>query len=393
MDISLIEKKIKEKEEEIIAVLKKMIQLESKSGQEEEMAQFLADEMRRRNYDQVEFDSVGSVLGRVGQGDNVMLFDAHLDTVVAGEEAEWKHPPYEGKRVEGNIWGRGSCDDKGPLAAFLLTGELIKELGLYEDWTFYFSGTVMEEVCEGITLGHLLEEKEINPDYVVIGEASELKICRGHRGRILLEANFAGQALHASDHNDKDHAIYKALPFISAVPNLDKKLPEDPDLGQGDICVTKVECQSNSLNSTPANCKVILDRRTTTKDSKESVLQELAELPGAEEAQTKIRDFQGQSYRGVDIEAEEFYPAWIMAEDNKLIQAGIKAYENATNKEAEVDVWGFSTNGNYSQGKEGIPTIGFGPGEMELCHALNERLNLEQFWPAVKFYTMLPNYL
>ncbi len=393
MNNNLIKEKVERKEKDIINLLKEMIAIESVSGQEAEMADYVKKEMLERGFDEVLTDSVGNILGRIGNGDRVILFDAHMDTVPVGDNESWNYPSDSGEIVDQEIYGRGSCDDKGCLAAFISAGEIIKELGLYDDWTIYITGTIMEEVCEGLALGNLLKEKEIEPDYVVIGESSELKVCRGHRGRVLLEAIFKGKAVHASVHDDGNHAIYKANPFIQAVPELNKKLPVDPDLGKGDICVTKVECESNSLNSTPSSCRVILDRRTTTADSRESILEELNNLPGAEEAEIRIVELKEKAYTGKVIEAEEYFPAWTLPEDHEIVKAGAAAFEDLYNKKADIDVWGFSTDGNYSMGKKGIPTLGFGPGDMSLCHAVNERLDLDQFIKAISFYAALPAYL
>ena len=391
MNNNKIEEKIEEKEQDIINLLKEMIAIKSVSGQEAEMADYVKKEMLERDYDEVLTDSVGNILGRIGNGDKVILFDAHMDTVPVVDNETWDYPSDSGKIVDQEMYGRGSCDDKGCLAAFISAGEIIKELGFYEDWTIYITGTIMEEVCEGLALGNLL--KEIEPDYVIIGEPSELKVCRGHRGRVLLEAIFKGKAVHASVHDDNNHAIYKANPFIQAVPKLNKKLPVDSDLGQGDICVTKVECESNSLNSTPSSCRVILDRRTTTTDSRESILEELKNLPGAEDAEIRIVELEERAYTGKVIEAEEYFPAWTLPKDHKIVKAGATAFEELFDKKADIDVWGFSTDGNYSMGKKGIPTLGFGPGDMSLCHAENERLDLDQFFKAISFYAALPAYL
>lgn len=393
MKINLIKEKIKSKEQESISLLEEMIKISSVSGQEAEMADYVKNQMLKRGFDEVLTDSVGNILGRIGNGDKVILFDAHMDTVPVGENESWDYPSDSGEVVDREIYGRGSCDDKGCLAAFILAGEIIKELDLYKDWTIYVTGTIMEEVCEGLALGNLLEEKEIEPDYVVIGESSELKVCRGHRGRVLLEAIFEGKAVHASVHEDNNHAIYKATPFIQAVPELNNNLPVDSDLGKGDICVTKVECQSNSLNSTPSSCRVILDRRTTTADTRESILEELYNLPGAENAVIRIVELKEKAYTGKVIEAEEYFPAWTLPEDHKIVKAGAAAFEELFDIKADIDVWGFSTDGNYSMGKKEIPTVGFGPGDMSLCHAVNERLDLDQFIKAISFYAALPAYL
>ena len=370
-----------------------LVSIFSDTGNEENMVLKVKKLMHEFDYDEVLEDSYGNVVGKVGNGPKKILYDAHMDTVPSGDENEWSVSPYEGTIKDNKLYGRGACDDKGSLVSFLYTGKAIKDLNLAEEFTVYISASIMEETCEGVALGKMLNEKGIEPDFTVIGEASEFKICRGHRGRALIEAVFSGKSVHASVHDDSNHAIYKATPFIEAVKSLNERLPEDSVLGKGDICVTKVEVDTNSLNSTPSKCKVIIDRRTNSVDSKESILEELSELPGAEDAEINIMNFEDNTYTGKKIEAEEYFPAWVMNEDHEFIEAGKKAYQEFFDKSPEVDVWGFSTNGNYTMGKAGIPTLGFGPGKGENCHINDEYINLDEVIQAVGFYTLLPEQL
>ncbi|MFW6409590.1 MAG: M20/M25/M40 family metallo-hydrolase, partial [Halanaerobiales bacterium] len=272
-------------------------------------------------------------------------------------------------------------------------GKIIKEMGLAKEYTIYILGSISEETCEGLALGSFLKEYDINPDYVIIAEASDLKICRGHRGRALLEAKFSGTPVHASRHNEGDNPLEKALPFVQAVAGLDKNLPAKKPLGQGDIVATKIETNNTSLNTLASECRVIMDRRTNTADTRESIIRELKELPGGEQADIDFIMYSDRSYNGYKKEAEEYFPAWVIESSHELIKAGEKAYSELYSEKPEVAVWGFSTNGNYTMGKKGIPTLGFGPGEEKYAHGEDERVKIEDLVKAVAFYALLPQKL
>lgn len=374
-------------------LVKELVEVPSESGSERRIESVVADTMEELGYDEILKDETGNVVGKIGGGPRVILFDAHMDTVPVGDKSDWDTGPFEGRVKDGRLFGRGACDDKGPLAALLFAGKTIKELGLAENFTVYVSSSVMEETCEGVALGNFLEESGVEPDFAVVAEASELRITRGHRGRALIQAKFDGKPVHASNHEDSNHAIYKANEFIGGVKQLDDDLPEDPVLGEGDVCVTKVEVDTNSLNSTPSECRVFMDRRTTTLDSRESILEEIQTLPGAGEAEIEIKTFEGRTHKNEEIKSEEYYPAWVLEEDHELIDAGRESYRDYFGEDLSVGVWGFSTNGNYTMGKENIPTIGFGPGNPKYCHGPDERINLEEVIQATGFYALLPHHL
>jgi len=94
--------------------------LKSYSGQEEQVARFIASKMKALDYDEIRIDRFGNVLGRIGTGPKVILFDSHMDTVNVVDEEQWDVPPFSGAMVAGYLWGRGSVDMKSGLAASIL---------------------------------------------------------------------------------------------------------------------------------------------------------------------------------------------------------------------------------------------------------------------------------
>jgi putative selenium metabolism hydrolase len=392
MKANVIKDFIDNEKSNLLDALCEFVETESLTGNEEEIVKKVEIKMRDMKFDEVFIDKIGNVIGRIGNGDKIIVYDAHLDTVAADID-EWDTHPFQAVVKDDNIFGRGTMDDKGPFTSMLFAGKAIKELGLYDDFTIYIVGSISEEDCEGLALESFIKEYNLKPDYVVIAEASDLKICRGHRGRALLEANFNGTPVHASIHNEGDNPIEKALPFIEAISKLDKTLSEDKELGRGDIVVTNIECKSSSLNTLPSKCKVIMDRRTNSLDDKESILKELKELPGANDARIDFLDYEERSYNNYPKKAEEYFPAWVLSKDHPLVKAGEEAYEKMFSEKPVVTVWGFSTNGTYTMGKEGIPTLGFGPGKEKYAHGKNERVAINDLVKAAMFYAYLPSFL
>ena len=95
-----------------------------------------------------------------------LVLNGHIDVVPAG--AGWSMDPFGGVVKDGKIWGRGTVDQKGGMAAMVYAGGIIKELGLNHQFTIYFTGTVMEEDCDGLCWQYILKEGVLKPDVVVL---------------------------------------------------------------------------------------------------------------------------------------------------------------------------------------------------------------------------------
>ena len=154
--------------------------------------------MKELGYDEVTVDSMGNVIGRIGEGEKSILFDSHVDTVEVNDEKEWDVPPFSGEIVNGQLHGRGSVDMKSSIAASIYAGAIAKERGLNAGKTVYVSCTVFEEDCDGENLKHLFKELDLRPDYVVICEPSNNKIVLGHKGKLQVSIKTRGISAHGS---------------------------------------------------------------------------------------------------------------------------------------------------------------------------------------------------
>ena len=379
---------VEKEKSNLVSFLADIVSIESITCNEEKVIRRVEQEMRTLGYDEIIKDSFGNIAGRIGQGSRILVFDAHLD-VVDVEGQNWHTDPFKAEIIDGKMFGRGTIDDKGPFAAALYAGKIIKDLNLAEKYTVYVLGSIVEEECEGLALGAFLEEYNLKPDQVVIAESSGLEICRGHKGRAQITATFRGESVHASIHHSGVNPIETSLPFLNALVNFDLKIPEDPELGRGHITAVDTSCESLSLSSLPTSTTVVMDRRTTTLDSYESIIDELKKLPNGDKCKLEYAQWSDTGYMGRAIGGKEYFPAWILSESHPLIQAGVNGYKTLFKKDPVVTTWGFSTNGNYTMGKNNYPTIGFGPGEMALCHVADEHVVIEDLLTATAFYAGL----
>ena len=377
-------------QQELIEFTQSLIRIKSMSGQEEEIIQFIEQKMKALGYEEIVIDSMGNLLGRIGNEEKSILFDSHVDTVAVTDEADWAVPPFSGDIVNGHIHGRGSVDMKSSVAASIYAGVIAKRLGLNSGRTIYVSCTVLEEDCDGENLKHLFKELNLKPDYVVICEPSNNKITLGHKGKAQISIKTHGVSAHGSAPEKGVNAIYEMADIIQRVETANTELMgKDPP--RGTLVLSKISSVSASLNAVPSECEVYLDRRTVPGETQDDIREEMDGLIRGKRATWEIGTLHRKSWTGMEITYEPFHSAWKIDLDHELTQACISAYrDNFRSDPSGYDFWDFSTNA-VTPVSMGIPTIGFGPGEYKLAHMRNENCKVDQIIEACGFYTRLIN--
>lgn len=378
--------------EALAKFLNELVRIPSLSTHEEAAGIRLAEEMRRVGFEEVWTDRVGNVIGRVGSGHGPKLvFNGHMDTVDVGDPARWARPPYEGLVEEGVLYGRGACDMKGGLAAMVYAVKALLDSGSELSGDLYVVGVVQEEPCEGLAMQVLVEEEGIRPDYVVLGEPSDLQVSVGHRGRLEMQVRVRGKAAHASSPGLGSNAIHNAARLIFGIELLASRLPTDPLLGRGTVAVTQIESQAASRNAVPDACTFYVDRRLTLGETERKALAEIQSIISTEEvdAQVEVTEYQATSYTGYGCRMRASFPTWVIAEDHPLVQATVRSVRETLGYRPRLARWGFSTDGSYTAGLANIPTVGFGPGEERYVHTLDEQIRLNDVVDAARVYARL----
>ena len=373
--------------------LSKLVKIPSLSCRENLVAEELKRQMIEAGFDEARTDKLGNIIGRIGNGDKILVFDGHIDTVDVGNPANWSSDPFSGEIRDGFVHGRGSIDQKGGPAAFVTAGRILKELAFDRDLTIYFTGTVMEEDCDGLCWKYLVEKENIIPDFVVITEPTNLNIYRGQRGRMEIEVIFRGVSSHGSAPERGKNAIYMASKAALEIEKLNERLPADDFLGKGSITVTEFVSGSPSLCAVSDYSRIHLDRRLTWGETKESALSEIKAIVQETDAEIILLQYEETAYTGLKYGMEKYYPTWKVDEDHPLVINASNAFSDLFRKKPVVDKWTFSTNGVTINGIYDIPCIGFGPGDEVLAHAPDEKMPVSDLVAASAFYAALAYYL
>ncbi|HOD17428.1 MAG TPA: YgeY family selenium metabolism-linked hydrolase [Candidatus Cloacimonadota bacterium] len=366
-----------------------MISHPSFSTKEKEVIECIKNEMERVGFDEIRIDGLGNIIGRIGQGKRIIAFDAHIDTVYAGELSLWKTDPFVPVVEDGMVIGRGSVDQEGGMASMLTAARIIKELGFNDKFSVYFTGTVMEEDCDGLCWQYLIQEGKLVPELVVITEPTNLNIYRGHRGRMEILVKVKGLSCHGSAPERGDNAIYKISRIALEIEELNARLKDDPFLGKGTVAVTQIFFSSPSQCAVPDAASIQLDRRLTFGETKESAVKEVQDAclrAGVPDAEIEVLQYAEKAYTGLIYPTEKYYPTWVLPENSPWLKSAAYSYEQVLGKQPFIDKWTFSTNGVAIMGKHHIPCLGLGPGNEVYAHAPNEACPIEHLTQAAAFY-------
>ena len=384
-----------EKVQEVIKVCQDIIRIPSYSGEEGPVVSKLEEIFKLYGFQEVIIDEYGSIIGKIAgkhKGPKILM-DAHIDTVVVPEPSKWQYDPFGGIIEKDRIYGRGTTDMKGALAAMIVAAShFSKELEYDFSGEIYVAGVVHEECFEGIAARSI--SKRIQPDYVIIGEASELNVKCGQRGRAEVVVKTYGKPAHSANPEKGINAVYKMTQLIPAINAL--TCPVHPILGKGILELTDIiSTPYPGASVVPDQCKVTYDRRLLVGETKEEVLAPIQAV--IEEIQKRDESFKGsvsyalgeeKCHTGGTISGERFFPGWLFDEEDDFIQAALKGAKTVK-EDAFVTQYSFCTNGSHYAGEAGIKTLGFGPSRENLAHTIDEYIEVEQLVGACKGYEMI----
>lgn len=182
MDYNKIKEAAQGYQADMTKFLREIVKFPGESCDEKAHIDRIAEEMRKLEFDKVEIDGMGNVLGYMGTGKTLIGFDAHIDTVGIGNKNNWNFDPYEGYENDTEIGGRGVSDQCGGIVSAVYGAKIMKDLGLLNDkYTVLVTGTVQEEDCDGLCWEYIIKEGNVRPEFVVSTEPTDGGIPRTER--------------------------------------------------------------------------------------------------------------------------------------------------------------------------------------------------------------------
>jgi putative selenium metabolism hydrolase len=372
----------------MLAFARDLIRIPSPSGKEGEVITRIKAEMEHLGFEKIKMDSFGNCTGQMGRGPRLIAVDGHCDTVGIGNEKNWSFDPFSGEVKDGFLYGRGAADQKAGLAAAIYASRIAADIGFSDAFSIMTAASVCEEDFEGLCWRHLIEQEKIRPELVLLTEPTDGALRAGQRGRIELKVRVRGKSSHGSAPERGDNAVEKIAAVIRDIAELNSRFSGSSDLGKSSAAVTDVRSNSPSLCAVPDEAECHIDMRLTKGETMESALDLIKNLPSAADfnAEVFVPEYDVLAHTGHTFPARAFYPAWMLEKDHPVLKAAAASYKSCFGKRAETGPWTFSTNGTAICGVNGIPCIGYGPGEERMAHAPDEHVSLESMKKALLFY-------
>jgi len=371
-------------EDSLVAFAQALIRRRSLSGDEGAVVELIVSEMRSIGFDQVWTDENGSAIGVVNgaQPGPTLLLDGHCDTVGIAPGVPWIHDPFGGEIEGGVIYGRGAADMKGALAAMIHAAASVDRS--YLNGRVVVSATVMEESLEGASLQTVMEA--VRPSFLAIGEATDLNLNRGGRGRAEIHLETIGRPAHSSSPHLGRNAVHDMMKVVEAVERLPVKT--DSLLGQTVFALTDIISNPYpACSMIPSRCRVTYDRRLITGEIPDEILGAITASPELRgiNLHAQIATGEYHTYTGAVLCGLKFLPAWAFPETDPFVQICLRGLRIA-GLDPKIGAYRFCTNAAYSAGVAGVPTVGFGPGREEDAHVVEERLELKALITAKRGY-------
>jgi acetylornithine deacetylase len=316
-----------------------------------------------------------NVIARIGAVDApALMLNGHLDVV--GVEG-MTHDPFGAELRGDRIYGRGSADMKGGIAA--MCAAAVSATDSSSDLQTIVSAVVDEEY-ESLGMRALIASG-LKAEAAIITEPTRLAICPAHRGFAWMEVNLTGRAAHGSRYDIGVDAITHAGLLLAELDKLERTRDaglRHPLLGRGSLHASTIR-GGVGMSTYPEECSLAIERRTLPGESAELALKEVDDACAAVraqhprfEARVTLSTAQLPSDVPVDAPIVRYLREALEAEEVSVRIEGLSAWTDAA-----------------LLNEAGIPAICFGPGDIGLAHAAEEFVPVDEIETATRVLTRL----
>lgn len=300
-----------------------------------------------------------NIIAEYGEGDKTILLTGHLDTVPAGDEEKWKFPPFEGIEDDGKIYGRGSTDMKGAVAAFIAIITKLKQNNINLNRRIVFLGTSDEEI--GMDGAVVAKEKGVMKDceFIVIGEPTELMVGVAEKGTLWINVKVRGKSAHGSTPHLGINSIEAASKLIPKMKEAVSEY-EHEILGKSTLNIGEIK-GGTLINVVPEYCEFRCDFRLVKDDLRERTKEKINEM---------IKEFNDKEEAKAEIDIIHEIPALELKEKTDFFEK-LRGKAKDYDKDKLIGV-NYGTDGAMLVPEQNTPFIIMGPGKFDQLHVTNE---------------------
>jgi acetylornithine deacetylase len=319
-----------------------------------------------------------------GAGGKSLLFNGHIDVMPPGDEKVWKYPPFK-PTVEGNrLYGRGTADMKGGLVAASMAVQLLSDAKIRLP-----GDVIITSVCdeEGGGNGSMQAiDSGVKADGVVVCEGTSDELILAHMGFVFLRVTVEGKANHSGAKWLGVSALDKVRKIMAELDELEHRwlltykhpLLPAPNLNVGTIH------GGTAASTVPGFCTIEMCIHYLPHCmSHDQIVQEVTDaVKRVAQSDLWLRDH-------LPVVTEFQAGGAFEMEDSPFVESFCKAYKKARGRDVKKVGSPAGCDSRLWKNIANCPTIQFGPGNLEQCHAVNEYLELDAFYQAVLVYAEL----
>lgn len=366
-----------------VALARALIKIDSRnptlapdSPGEGECARLLADVLHDWGFSVQAMASVAdrpNVVARIGPAEApALMFNGHLDVV--GVEG-MIHEPFAAEVRSNRIYGRGSADMKGGLAAMCAAAATAATSPPNRQ---ILITAVVDEEYESLGMRALLSAG-VSAEAAIITEPTRLAICPAHRGFIWFDVTLRGRAAHGSRYDIGIDAITHAGLLLTELEHLESAResgPRHPLLGRGSLHASTIH-GGVGMSTYPELCALAIERRTLPGESAETAMSEITDACSRIEKSHPEFDA-SVALRTAQLPSDVSLGAPIV----QMLQSALEG-EGVPVRIEGLSAWTDAALLNEA----GIPTICFGPGDIALAHAAEEFVPVAEIEQATRVLT------
>jgi [amino group carrier protein]-lysine/ornithine hydrolase len=354
--------------ERAVRFLTNLLGIYSPSGKEKDAANYIALEMKKMGFE-VGIDSIGNVIGVVGEGEPVILLCGHMDTVAGLLPLRIE---------EGKIYARGAVDAKGPLAAMIVAAVgAAKEPGFKGK---ILVAAVVEEEATSRGVKHLITQG-IKADYAVFGEPSGVEnVTIGYKGQIQLRIVCKTETGHASTPWLYDNALEKAYELWEHIKNASSYPSLDPSASPYNAvtaCLVQVT-GGEATSVVPFEVEMNLDVRVPIQFSTGQVFEQIQKIiTKYQVANPKV------SVKATVLDTVEPFE---VNKASPLVHVLSSSVRKVLNKPATLLHKTGTGDMNILGKAMNLPIVTYGPGDSHLDHTLDEHIEIKEYLDSIAVY-------
>jgi len=363
---------------------------ENPPGDESEVAGYLAEALSSLGLDveQVEpehgrVNTLGTLSGSGGGAG--LLWNGHVDTVPLGNPDNWTVDPLGGEVRDGRVWGRGSGDMKGAVAAAITAVKALQDAGIRLRGDLHIHAVADEEFFGRYGTKYLCEHGYVRGvDAAIVGESStrdgRIMARPAVRGRTLVRLRARGRSAHSSRPSMGVNAVLKMSKVLLAIEGAEFRFPRHGLLPDPTIAPGTTIRGGTKDNMIPEECEALCDVRTIPGMSPEGVVEDIRAI---------VRVL---ASRDPDLNVEITTPLSKPPSEIPVAGSLYRAASEATRRVAGYDLEPLGAEGSndtsYLTAVAGVPAMAFGPGGGN-AHAPDEWADVRTHLGFAKIYGLM----